>query len=241
MLLCIDFQPAYAEAFSHAMESLQSRMRRASIEGEEVHFIYNEAYSLDGEELGDPIDRVISWSRQSHLHLGSSRMIRKNFGWVSHLFRHGYERSVAVCLLRYLMETGLSSSAEIPGSELERIVASSHEDFNGFWDCSTEAWNEIHSGAIAMPYLFEGGVHSWLESLRAEKGKPVEVTGGFRHRCLDEMCLLLEAGDIPYRLNESLIYGLVSDTLDGIPQISTPEIPCTLSPLLFEDSQLISA
>ena len=239
MLLCIDFQPAYAEAFLPSMKPLRSRLSRAAREREEVHFIYNEAYSLEGEELGDPIERVLSWSRKARLSIGSVLMIRKNFGWVSHLFRNGYERSVAVSILRYLMEHNLSSSAEMPRSELERIVSSSHEDFEGFWDCSPEAWEEILSGAIAMPYLFEGGALPWLESLRSRKGEAVEVTGGFRHRCLDEMCMLLEAGDIPYRLNESLIYGLKENAPEDLEEILGLEVPHALSPLLIPDSDMV--
>ena len=211
MLLCIDFQPAYAEAFVHAMKPLRCRLRSAARRREEVHFIYNEAYSLEGEELGDPVGRVLSWGRKERLMFKNARMLRKNFGWVSHLFREGSERTVAVSILRHLMEHGLSSSAEMTGPELEKIVASSHGDFEGFWDCSPEAWQEIKIGAIALPFVFDGGVLPWLESLKArftKHGEVVEVTGGFRHRCLDEMLMLMEAGGVEYRLNESLIYSL---------------------------------
>jgi hypothetical protein len=193
MLLCIDFQPAYAEAFEHAMTPLRCRLRKAARRREEVHFIYNEVFSLEGEELGDPLDRILEWGRKERLMLKKSRMIYKNFGWVSHLFRSGYERKIAVSILRHLLENGLSTSAEMERPHLERIVASAHEEFEGFWDCSPEAWEEIHSGAIAMPFIFEGGVLPWIESLR---GEVVEVSGGFRHRCLDEICMLLEAGGI---------------------------------------------
>jgi len=205
MLLCIDFQPAYAEAFGHAMESLRDRLHTAASKREKVHFIYNEVFSLEGEELGDPLERVLEWGSGQCLAINDAVMLRKNFGWISHLFRTGYERNVAVSILGYLMKEGLSSSADIPAPELERIVATSHSDFKGFWDCSSEAWEEIRTGTVAMPWLFDGGVLPWLESLR---GEDVEVCGGFRHRCLDEMCMMLEAGGIPYRLNEPLIYSL---------------------------------
>lgn len=212
MLLCIDFQPAYAESFDHTMGALRKRLRKASIKREEVHFIYNEVFSLEGEELGDPLPRILHWCSKERLMLKNTRMIRKNFGWVSHLFRSGYERNVARSILRHLMDKSLSISSEIGATALERIVATSHDDFDGFWDCSPAAWQEINSGAIAMPFIFEGGVIPWIESLRSSlsknKGEIVEVSGGFRHRCLDEMCLLLEAGEIPYTLNEAIVYSL---------------------------------
>ena len=205
MLLCIDFQPAYAESFPELMIPLRSRLRSAARDGEQVHFVYNEAWSLEGEVLGDSIDLVTEWCARERLPVNGARMLKKNFGWVSHLFRHGVEREIAVTILRLLMKRGLSASDEITGCELERIVASAHGDFPGFWDCSPEAWEEILTGAIAMPYLFDGGVTVWLDSLQ---GQHVEVIGGFRHRCLDEMCMMLEAGGISHHLNEALIYSV---------------------------------
>ena len=109
------------------------------------------------------------------------------------------------------MNRGLSNSAEIPPAELERIVATSHDEGSGFWDCSPSSWMEIQSGAIAMPFLFEGGVPEWIESL---KGENIEVSGGFRHRCLDEICMLLEAGNIPFRLDETIVYSLPGQEAD---------------------------
>jgi hypothetical protein len=203
MLLCIDFQPAYAESFSDLMEPLRIRLREAVRRGEEIHFVYNEAWSLEGESLGNTLEEVLEWCDRESLPVRGARMIRKNFGWVSHLFRDGFERKIAIDMLRLFMERSISCSADISREEQERIVASSHDHFSGFWDCSTEAWEEITTGAIAMPYLFEGGITNWLESLR---GTTVEVIGGFRHRCLDEMCMMMEAGSVPHRLNEALVY-----------------------------------
>jgi hypothetical protein len=106
------------------------------------------------------------------------------------------------------MAEGMADSSQIPRPLLERIVASSHDDFEGFWDCSPEAWGELLSGAVAMPYLFEGGMVPWLRSL---EGCVPEITGGFRHRCLDEICMMLEAHGIACRNNDALIYGLPED------------------------------
>ncbi|KAB2639918.1 MAG: hypothetical protein DVB30_03125 [Verrucomicrobia bacterium] len=239
MLLCIDFQPAYAESFSHTMGALKNRLLRASLRREEVHFIYNEVFSLEGEELGDPLERIVEWGLQENLPLKHTIMLRKNFGWISHLFRAGYERNVARSILKHLMKHDLSSSSDISGPDLERIVASSHEDFEGFWDCSPAAWEEIKSGAIAMPFIFEGGVIPWLDCVKASLSKSggiVEVTGGFRHRCLDEMCLLLEAGGIPYQLNDPLIYSLPEDEPSSIlPPDPTSELTAGDAPTLFLD------
>lgn len=217
MLLCIDFQPAYEESFSEIMPPLRQRLHEAVGSGEEIHFVYNEAFSLEGESLGNTLEEVMEWCARENLPLGGARMIRKNFGWVSHLFRNGVERRIAITMLRLFMERGISGSSAISRSEQELIVASSHEDFSGFWDCSPEAWEEITSGAIAMPYLFEGGITPWLESLR---GLDVEVIGGFRHRCLDEMCMMLEAGGISHRLNDSLVYSVPDEESgEGLPDI----------------------
>lgn len=244
MLLCIDFQPAYMEAFEGMMAPLRQRLRKASIRGEEVHFIYNEAYSIEGEELGDPIERVLEWSSSQKLPLTNALLLRKNFGWVSHLFREGEERVVAVSILKHLLQYGLNNSSEVSAPELERIISSSHDDFEGFWDCSPAAWEEITLGAIAMPYLFEGGVLPWLESLRT-KGETVEVVGGFRHRCLDEMCMLMEAGGITYRLKEELIYSLPDEqVVIGPDEVAGAESwePCDIeTPPLFSDFGLIPA
>jgi hypothetical protein len=235
MLLCIDFQPAYEEAFVHLLDPLKERLREAVCSGEEVHFIYNDVLSLEGEELGDPEERVLAWCEKERISAKNLRLIRKNFGWVSHLFRSGRERTVAIAILRRLMASGLEDSSRIPRPHLERIVASSHDDFEGFWDCSPEAWDEMLTGAIAMPFLFEGGMGSWLDSL---KGSAPEITGGFRHRCLDEMCMMLEASGISYRCNESLIYGLPEEPV-------TPEAPSwrdceSVSPLLFPLEKFVS-
>lgn len=219
MLLCIDFQPAYEEAFAHLLDPLRERIMKAVRDGEEVHFIYNDILSLEGEELGDSPERLISWCMQQGLPVGHLKLIRKNFGWVSHLFRSGRERTVATMILKYLMVEGaeggegIADSSRIARAHLERFVASSHDDFAGFWDCSSEAWDEMLSGAIAMPYLFEGGVVPWLNSL---KGSVPEITGGFRHRCLDEMCLMLEAAGIPYQNNDSLIYGIREEEVEPV-------------------------
>ncbi len=212
MLLCIDFQPAYEEAFAHLLDPLRDRIRRAVRSGEEVHFIYNDILSLEGDELGDSPERLLAWCVRQDLPVRHLRVIRKNFGWVSHLFRSERERRVAILILRYLMAEGLDDSSQIPRPHLERIVASSHDDFEGFWDCSPEAWEEMLRGAVAMPFLFEGGMVPWLKSLN---GSVPEIIGGFRHRCLDEMCMMLEASGIAYRNNDSLIYGLPEEEVEA--------------------------
>jgi hypothetical protein len=241
MLLCIDFQPAYIEAFGDLLVPLKQRLGEAARSGEEVHFIYNDILSLEGEELGDSSARVLAWGEQEGMNLNRARLIQKNFGWVSHLFRSGRERAVAVAILRHLMEKGLSSSAEIPAHDLERIVADSHDDFAGFWDCSPEAWEEMKSGAIAMPLLFEGGMIPWLELI---KGQRVEVTGGFRHRCLDEICITMEAAGIPYFLNDSLIYSLPKELeveVDATDQVARSPRCEDCAPLLFPAADLVFA
>ena len=228
MLLCIDFQPAYEEAFAHLLDPLKERIHRALRSGEEVHFIYNDILSLEGEELGDSPERLLAWCAQQGLPVSHLKMIRKNFGWVSHLFRSGRERTVAITILRHLMEEGMDDSSRIPRPHLERIVASSHDDFEGFWDCSSEAWEEMLSGAVAMPYLFDGGMVPWLKSLN---GSVPEITGGFRHRCLDEMCMMLEAYGISYRNNDSLIYGVPEEEVEPVePSWRECEV---ISPLLI--------
>jgi hypothetical protein len=213
MLLCIDFQPAYEESFAHLLDPLRERINRAVRSGEEIHFIYNDILSLEGEELGDSPERLLGWCVQQGLPVDHLKMIRKNFGWVSHLFRSGRERTVAIMILRHLMEMGMEDSSGIPRPHLERIVASSHDEFEGFWDCSPEAWEEMLSGAVAMPYLFDGGMVHWLNSL---KGSVPEITGGFRHRCLDEMCMMLEAHGIRYRNNDSLTYGIPEEEVEPV-------------------------
>ena len=84
------------------------------------------------------------------------------------------------------------------------------------------------SGAVAMPYLFDGGMVPWLKSLN---GSVPEITGGFRHRCLDEMCMMLEAHGISYRNNDSLIYGVPEEEAEPVePSWRECEV---ISPLLF--------
>ena len=220
MLLCIDFQPAYAESFAHLMAPLRCRLRKAAKRREEVHFIYNEVFSLEGEELGDPLDRLITWGSRERLMLRNTRMLRKNFGWVSHAFREGSERRVGVAILRHLMDHGISSSTEVVSEDLELLVNSAHGDYAEFKESSPEAWGEIISGAIALPFVFEGGVIPWLELLKREE---VEMIGGFRHRCFDEMCMLLEAGGISYSLNDSMIYSVPGDLAEAVPPVIVPE------------------
>ncbi len=220
MLLCIDFQPAYAESFAHLMAPLRCRLRKAARRREEVHFIYNEVFSLEGEELGDPLDRLITWGSRERLMLRNARMLRKNFGWVSHAFREGRERRLGVAILRHLMDQGLSSSAELADGDVECLVNSVHGDYEEFREFSPEAWGEIVSGAIALPFVFEGGVLPWLELLKREE---VEMVGGFRHRCFDEMCMLLEAGGISYGLNEAMIYCVPEELAEVVPSVIVPE------------------
>jgi hypothetical protein len=228
MLLCIDFQPAYEEAFAHLLEPLRERVSKAAASGEEIHFIYNDILSLEGEELGDSPERLLAWCAQQGLPVANLKLIRKNFGWVSHHFRTGRERTVGISILRHLMAEGLDDSSLIPKPHLERIVASSHDDFEGFWDCSPQAWEEMLSGAVAMPYLFDGGMVPWLKSLN---GSVPEIIGGFRHRCLDEMCMMLEACGIAYRNNDSLIYGIPEEEAESV-EPSWRECEVT-SPLLL--------
>ncbi len=74
-----------------------------------------------------------------------------------------------------------------------------------------------------------GGGTNWLESLR---GQHVEVVGGVRHRCLDEMCMMLEAGGISHHLNDALIYSVS----DEEPEMVFEPLPIDLEerePMLF--------
>ena len=242
MLLCIDFQPAYAEAFAHLMAPLRCRLRKAARKREEVHFIYNEVFSLEGEELGDPLDRLLAWGSRERLMLRNARMLRKNFGWVSHAFREGPGRRIGVGILRHLMDQELSGSNEVAAADLERIVNAACGDAAQFKRSSPESWSEIVSGAIALPVVFEGGVLPWLKSLRREE---VEMVGGFRHRCFDEVCMLLEAGGISYSLNEAMIYSVPEEFADATePSATVPDAVVLREealPILFPSLELVAA
>lgn len=205
MLICVDFQPAYFEAFSHLMSPLHSRLESAALKEEAVHFLYNDILSLEGEELGDSLENIQTWVEKESLPLRAARMIQKNFGWVSHAVREGDERAIAVLILRHLLESDISHSAEISEKDMEQIIFGTSAELTRFQHISPLAWREIKEGAIALPMLFEGGVHAWLDSVR---GEDVEIIGGFHHRCFDEICMLLEAGGIPHHLNHELIYYL---------------------------------
>jgi hypothetical protein len=205
MLICVDFQPAYFEAFSHLMSPLRSRLKNAALQKEAVHFLYNNILSLEGEKLGDSQERIQGWVEQESLPLQTARMIQKNFGWVSHAVREGEERAIAVLILRHLLESDISHSAEISEKDMEQIIFGTSAELAHFQHISPLAWHEIKEGAIALPMLFEGGVHAWLDSVRGEE---VEMIGGFHHRCFDEISMLLEAGGIPHHLNHDLIYYL---------------------------------
>jgi hypothetical protein len=205
MLICVDFQPAYIDAFAHLVVPLRERLEHACRHGERIHFLYNDIFSLEGESLGDSLDGLLEWSNQESLSLHQARMIRKNFGWVSHAVRTGDERRIAVMILRHLLKSDISHSAEISEKDMEQIIFSVSGELSHFQRISPIAWREIKEGAIALPMLFEGGVHEWLESVRGEE---IEIIGGFHHRCFDEICMMLEAGDIPHHLNNDLIYYL---------------------------------
>ncbi len=205
MLVCVDFQPAYVDAFAHLMPPLRVRLESAAERGEAVHFLYNDILSLEGEELGDSQERILAWVEKESLPLQGARMIHKNFGWVSHAVRAGDERKIAVLILRHLLESEISHSAEISEKDMEQIIFGSSADLERFQHISPLAWREIKEGAIALPMLFEGGVHDWLDAVRGEE---IEIIGGFHHRCFDEICMLLEAGGIPHHLRHDLIYYL---------------------------------
>jgi len=205
MLICVDFQPAYLDAFAHLMTPLRARLESATQRGEAVHFLYNNILSLEGEELGDSLQNILTWSESESLPIKNARMIHKNFGWVSHAVREGDERKIAVLILRHLLESEISHSAEISEKDMEQLIFGTTAELARFQHISPLAWREIKEGAIAMPMLFEGGVHEWLEAVRGEE---VEIIGGFHHRCFDEICMLLEAGGISHHLNNELIYAV---------------------------------
>jgi hypothetical protein len=209
MLICVDFQPAYLDAFAHLVPSLRRRLEQASASHEEVHFLYNDILWMDGEELGDSQERILAWADRENLLLSNARMIHKNFGWISHAVRAGDERKIAILTLRHLLESEISHSALISEKDMEQIILGVSGELATFQRISPLAWSEIKEGAIALPMLFDGGIHAWLSALRSLKqGEDVELIGGFHHRCFDEICMLLEAGGIPHRLNRDLIYYL---------------------------------
>ena len=43
---------------------------------------------------------------------------------------------------------------------------------------------------------------------KSVRDQEIEIIGGFYHRCFDEICMMLEAAEIPYHLNSELIYAL---------------------------------
>lgn len=132
MLICIDFQPSYEYAFSHLFTPLKCRLRKAARRREAVQLFYNESYSLYGEELGDPVDRVLTWCQESRLALKNGLVLRKNFGWVSHAFRDGVERAIGVSILRCLLHRGLANSAELTNDDLREIIGCHYGDIGGF-------------------------------------------------------------------------------------------------------------
>lgn len=205
MLICVDFQPAYLDAFQCLLPALRTRLKAAEVKREKVHFLYNDILWMDGEELGDSQDRILLWAAKHDLPLGNARMIHKNFGWISHSVRAGDERKIAILTLRHLLASEISHSAEISEKDLEQIIFGVSGELARFQQISPLAWKEIKEGAIALPMLFEGGIHEWLESVRDQE---IEIIGGFHHRCFDEICMMLEAAGVPYRLNSELIYAV---------------------------------
>lgn len=230
----------------HLLDPLRVRLAEAIRSGEEVHFIYNHAFTLEGEELGDPEERLVRWALEKELPLERVRLVVKNFGWVSHRFRTGIERRIAVRILEQLVSSGLSGSHDIAPADLEKIVATSHDHFPGFWDCSPEAWEEMRTGAIAMPYRFEmignagvPGMGEWLESLTTRHDQRIEIIGGYAERCLDEICMMLEASRIGYTLDPSLLYFLPlapEDELDNEPLSEVRTTPLFLN---FEEFEVM--
>lgn len=209
MLICVDFQPAYLDAFAHLLPALRTRLEIAEANSEEVHFLYNDILWMDGEELGDSHDRILIWAAEYDLPLGDARRIHKNFGWVSHAVRTGDERKIAILTLRHLLKSEISHSAEISEKDMEQIIFGVSGELAHFQRISPLAWQEIKEGAIALPMLFEGGIHAWLDELKSLKsGEDVEIIGGFHHRCFDEICMMLEAGNIEHHLKHELIYYL---------------------------------
>ena len=213
MLICVDFQPAYIDAFAHLMPALRTRLASAEQSHEEVHFLYNDILWMDGEELGDSRERILAWADKENLQLTNARMLHKNFGWVSHAVRDGDERKIAILTLRHLLQSEISHSAEISEKDMEQIILGVSGELAHFQRLSPLAWQEIKEGAIALPMLFEGGIHAWLDALRSIKSEEeVEIIGGFYHRCFDEICMMLEAGNIPHHLKRDLVYYLPEES-----------------------------
>jgi len=68
------------------------------------------------------------------------------------------------------------------------------------------------------------------------EGEVIEICGGFRERCLDEICILLEAAEVSYSLNNSLIYSLPEET-QGSKKLQVPALIPWNSLVVIEEQE----
>ena len=87
MLICVDFQPAYQDGFPSLMKGLRKRLRQAARRRERVDFLYNDTWDIMGARLGDDHVDVLKWAEENNINITDARLLKKNFGWVSHWLR----------------------------------------------------------------------------------------------------------------------------------------------------------
>jgi hypothetical protein len=209
MLLCIDFQPEYEGSFLRMIPKLKQRINRAKAKKEDIHFIYNKTYTKEGELLGNHLQDVIAWCRKNKIctKREKTKFIRKNFGFIHEEFRSGIGRVIAREILK---EKIFSENNNEKKQLLTDLALLSHEN-------DLLRLIERAKTGVNTPMIWEGGIKNWIETL-PKNG--IEITGGFKERCLNEVCILLESASIEYTLNEELIYKL--------PEKSEEVIPCPI-------------
>jgi len=217
------------------MKGLRKRLRQAARRRERVDFLYNDTWDIMGARLGDDHVDVLKWAEENNINITDARLLKKNFGWVSHWLRDGSLRGIGVGILRRMLNSTVSESSAM--NEADRLLAiAEHIPLEEFYATHQAALKEIETGQVALPMIWDGGVKEWLDSIRGEK---VEVIGGFRERCLGEVCMLMEAAGIDHTMNEPLIFGLPQEESDSIWErraetVSSPEaVPVMDIPILM--------
>lgn len=190
MLLCIDMQPTYSKACVCMLSRAVQYQNRFLSDRVEMIF----------DNMNDTREEFLDWCAEAGFAKAPARS--KQFGWLRNWMDCGVSDDVIVAGLRYMTKKGATSSEGFCESDFREIILDSHGDFEDWKENYRAEWDSMRADLLFAPQVER--FDELLAKCRAADS--VELIGGGRNECLEEIRLTLAAFDIHATVHEGLVY-----------------------------------
>ncbi len=194
-LIIVDVQPQYMDTgLSPYIDNIINYIEQAAKDNRPIMAFYN-----NQEFSGDfPDESRFFFIEQglSEESWGKIMFVEKNYGFLRNWMDEGFKDEVIIEAVKIMKKDKINDSRDFADEHWEQL-----KKVNG-----TELFSPDNKGHFTECYMVNMPDFN-TNIIKGFKGMEVEMLGGGRYECLEEMKLFCDGYDIKTEINEALSYG----------------------------------